>query len=143
MRGHDRINRCLPDELLIEIFRRLHDSKPSRDACSLVCKRWLNLECLSRSTLHIGASGCPDHFLGRITRRFVNVKTVHIDERLSLPIQFEHPSKRFVHKARPSHGEVVQANGVDTRPYLLRAEEQGRGIVKKARPSVRMDEPSS
>nr|POE46327.1 hypothetical protein CFP56_57206 [Quercus suber] len=47
----------------------------------------------------------------------------------------EHPSKRFVHKARPSHGEVVQANGVDTRPYLLRAEEQGRGIVKKARPS--------
>nr|XP_023922352.1 F-box/LRR-repeat protein 4 isoform X3 [Quercus suber] len=89
MRGHDRINRCLPDELLIEIFRRLHDSKPSRDACSLVCKRWLNLECLSRSTLHIGASGCPDHFLGRITRRFVNVKTVHIDERLSLPIQFK------------------------------------------------------
>nr|POE55162.1 hypothetical protein CFP56_02164 [Quercus suber] len=49
----------------------------------------------------------------------------------------EHPSKRFVHKARPSHGEVVQANGVDTRPYLLRAEEQGRGIVKKARPSVK------
>nr|POE83068.1 hypothetical protein CFP56_18556 [Quercus suber] len=48
----------------------------------------------------------------------------------------EHPSKRFVHKARPSHGEVVQANGVDTRPYLLRAEEQGRGIVKKARPST-------
>nr|POF12504.1 hypothetical protein CFP56_29077 [Quercus suber] len=33
---------------------------------------------------------------------------------------------------RPSHGEVVQANGIDTRPYLLRAEEQGRGIVKKA-----------
>nr|POE46690.1 hypothetical protein CFP56_65728 [Quercus suber] len=42
------------------------------------------------------------------------------------------PSKTFVHKARPSHGEVVQANGIDTRPYLLRAEEQGRGIVKKA-----------
>nr|POF08488.1 hypothetical protein CFP56_42626 [Quercus suber] len=55
----------------------------------------------------------------------------------------EHPSKRFVHKARPSHGEVVQANLVDTRPYLLRAEEQGRGVVKKACPSVRMDEPSS
>nr|POE97501.1 redox-regulatory protein [Quercus suber] len=47
----------------------------------------------------------------------------------------KYPSKRFVHKARPSHGEVVQANGVDTRPYLLRTEEQGRGIVKKARPS--------
>nr|POE57091.1 hypothetical protein CFP56_02117 [Quercus suber] len=47
----------------------------------------------------------------------------------------EHPSKRFVHKARPSHGEVVQANGVDTRPCLLRAEEQGRGIAEKARPS--------
>nr|POF25063.1 hypothetical protein CFP56_60414 [Quercus suber] len=58
---------------------------------------------------------------------------------------------QFVHKARPSHGEVVYetstrrgfTNGVDTRPYLLRAEEQGRGIVKKARPFVRMDEPSS
>nr|POF12575.1 hypothetical protein CFP56_20058 [Quercus suber] len=34
-------------------------------------------------------------------------------------------------------------NGFNTRSYLLHSEEQGRGIVKMARPSVRMDEPSS
>jgi F-box/leucine-rich repeat protein 2/20 len=70
----------------MEIFRRL-DAKPSRDACSLVCKRWLRLERVSRSTIRIGASGSPEHFVKLITRRFVNVRTVHVDERLSLPAQ--------------------------------------------------------
>nr|POF02753.1 hypothetical protein CFP56_25112 [Quercus suber] len=49
------------------------------------------------------------------------------------------PSKKFVHEARPSHGEVVQAMGRSSKPIesilVLTSEEQGRGIVKKARPS--------
>ncbi|MBA0616472.1 hypothetical protein Godav_016516 [Gossypium davidsonii] len=85
MRGHDWINTCLPDELILEILRRL-DSKSSHDACSLVCKRWLGLERLSRSTLRIGASGSPDIFIKFLAQRFVNVKAVHIDERLSISL---------------------------------------------------------
>ncbi|GKU85623.1 hypothetical protein SLEP1_g262 [Rubroshorea leprosula] len=87
MRGHDWINTCLPDELIEEIFQRV-DSKSDRDACSLVCKRWLGLERLSRTTLRIGASSCPDLFVNLLASRFPNVKTVHIDERLaiSLPV---------------------------------------------------------
>ncbi|KAK9933529.1 hypothetical protein M0R45_020724 [Rubus argutus] len=61
--GHDWINTCLPDELIVDIFRRLLDSKPSHDSCSLVCKRWLALERLSRTTLRIGATGSPDLFV--------------------------------------------------------------------------------
>uniref|UniRef100_A0A5B7BJ11 F-box domain-containing protein n=1 Tax=Davidia involucrata TaxID=16924 RepID=A0A5B7BJ11_DAVIN len=89
MRGHDRINSILPDELILEIFRHL-DSKSSRDACSLVCKRWLDLERLSRDTIRIGASGSPDALVKLLARRFVNVTNVHIDERLSvfLPVQY-------------------------------------------------------
>ncbi|KAK6254626.1 hypothetical protein SCA6_015931 [Theobroma cacao] len=83
MRGHDWINTCLPDELILEILRRV-DSKASHDACSLVCKRWLGLERLSRSTLRIDASGSPDLFVKLLAQRFVNVKAVHIDERLSV-----------------------------------------------------------
>ncbi|PPD95141.1 hypothetical protein GOBAR_DD07830 [Gossypium barbadense] len=85
MRGHDWINTCLPDELILEILRRL-DSKSSHDACSLVCKRWLGLERLSRSILRIGASGSPDIFIKFLAQRFVNVKAVHIDERLSISL---------------------------------------------------------
>ncbi|KAG5104922.1 hypothetical protein JHK82_041892 [Glycine max] len=50
MRGHDWINTLLPDELLIEIFRRL-DSKSSRDAGSLVYTRWLRLERFTRAAI--------------------------------------------------------------------------------------------
>lgn len=85
MRGHDRINTCLPDEVILEIFRHL-DSKASHDACSLVCRRWLTLERLSRTTLRIGASGSPDLFVKLLARRFVNAKNIHIDERLSVSI---------------------------------------------------------
>ncbi|XP_050372022.1 F-box/LRR-repeat protein 4 isoform X2 [Argentina anserina] len=85
--GHDRINTCLPDELIVEVFRRL-DSKPSHDSSSLVCKRWLALERRSRTSLRIGATGNPDLFVDLLSRRFVNVRHVHIDERLniSLPV---------------------------------------------------------
>ncbi|KAI4317709.1 hypothetical protein L6164_025558 [Bauhinia variegata] len=88
MRGHDWINTSLPDELIVEIFSRL-SSKSSRDACSLVCKRWLCLERLSRATIRIGATGSPDLFVNLLATRFSNVRNVHIDERLSisLPVQ--------------------------------------------------------
>lgn len=89
MRGHDWINTALPDELIVEIFRCL-DSKLSRDACSLVCRRWLKLERLSRTTLRIGATGSPDLFVQLLARRFVNVRNVHIDERLAISFSL-HP----------------------------------------------------
>ncbi|PSR92662.1 F-box/LRR-repeat protein [Actinidia chinensis var. chinensis] len=89
MRGHDRINTWLPDELILEIFNQL-GSKSSRDACSLVCKRWLDLERLSRVTIRVGASNNPDALVKLLARRFVNVRNVYFDERLSvsLPGQF-------------------------------------------------------
>lgn len=85
---HDWINTCLPDELIVEIFRRL-DSKSSRDSCSLVCNRWLRLERLTRSSIRIGATGSPDLFVQLLASRFTNVTAVHIDERLSVspPVQ--------------------------------------------------------
>ena len=85
MRGHDWINTCLPDELILEILRRV-DSKPNHDSCSLVCKRWLGLERFSRTTLRIGASGSPDLFVKFLAQRFVNVKAVLINERLSISL---------------------------------------------------------
>ena len=94
MRGHDWINTCLPDELIVEIIRRL-DSKPGRDACSLVCKRWLALERLSRTTLRIGATGSPDLFVELLARRFNNVRNVHIDERLNISLPLEPVSPLF------------------------------------------------
>lgn len=88
MRGRDWINQILPDELILDIFRHV-ESKASRDACALVCKRWLRLERISRVTLRIGASGCPDALIKVLARRFVNVRNVFVDERLSisLPVQ--------------------------------------------------------
>ena len=89
MRGRDYINPALPDELILEIFRRL-DSKTRRDACSLVCKRWLDLERLSRDTIRVGASSHPDLQIKLLARHFVNIRNVYVDERLSisLPVQF-------------------------------------------------------
>lgn len=88
MRGFDRINGVLPDELILEIFRHL-ETKPSRDACSLVCKRWLCLERLSRDTIRIGASASPDNLVKLLGRRFPNIRYVFVDERISvtLPVQ--------------------------------------------------------
>lgn len=83
MRGHDWINTCLPDELLLEILRRV-DCKATRDICSLVCKRWLLLDRLRRTTIRFGAFASPDVFIRVLASRFVNVKVFHIDERLSL-----------------------------------------------------------
>ncbi|CAI0466491.1 unnamed protein product [Linum tenue] len=93
MRCHDWINTLLPEEIVLEIFRRL-DSKHTRDACSLVCKRWLSLERLSRTTLRIGASGNPDFFIHLLSSRFPNIKTIHIDERLSISLPSQLGRKR-------------------------------------------------
>ncbi|KAL6293305.1 hypothetical protein ACE6H2_001447 [Prunus campanulata] len=71
MRGHDRINTFIPDELILEMFRRL-DSKPSHDACSLVCKRWLALERLSRTSLRICATVSPNLVVDPLADRFRN-----------------------------------------------------------------------
>ncbi|GAV63348.1 LOW QUALITY PROTEIN: Adap_comp_sub domain-containing protein/F-box-like domain-containing protein/LRR_6 domain-containing protein [Cephalotus follicularis] len=102
MRGHDRINTCLPDELILEIFHHV-ESKPSRDACSLVCKRWLDLERLSRTSLRIGASGTPDVSVKLLARRFVNVNSVHIDERLVISPPDHLGSRRGSAQSRPSY----------------------------------------
>jgi len=91
MRGHDRINNCLPEELILEIFRRL-ESKPNRDACSLVCKRWLSLERFSRTTLRIGASFSPDDFISLLSRRFLHITAIHVDERISVSLPSLSPS---------------------------------------------------
>ncbi|GMP56673.1 hypothetical protein CsSME_00021076 [Camellia sinensis var. sinensis] len=90
MRGRDRINPVLPDELILEVFHNL-DSKPSHDACSLVCKRWLGLARLNRTTIRVGSSDNADALVQMLARRFVNVRNVFIDERLSisLPVQFQ------------------------------------------------------
>ncbi|KAJ0770349.1 putative F-box-like domain superfamily protein [Helianthus annuus] len=82
MKGHDWINSMLPDELMLEIFRNLY-SKSTRDACSLVCRRWLTLERLSRDTIRIGASASPDSLVNLISTRFVNVTNLYVDERIS------------------------------------------------------------
>ncbi|XP_012069470.1 F-box/LRR-repeat protein 4 isoform X1 [Jatropha curcas] len=121
MRGHDWINTCLPDELIIEIFRHL-DSKGSRDACSLVCKRWLALERLSRTTLRIGASGNPDLFVKLLARRFHNVKTIHIDERFSISIPVPFGRKRGSDQSTPPlklHSEKGVSEGGQFEPYCL------------------------
>ncbi|KAL8158099.1 hypothetical protein AgCh_002707 [Apium graveolens] len=85
MRGRDWINLILPDELILEIFDHF-DSKSSRDACSLVCKRWCCLERISRDTIRIGASGSPDELVRVLSKKFVNVKNLFVDERLAMPL---------------------------------------------------------
>uniref|UniRef100_A0A251T7G8 Putative F-box domain-containing protein n=1 Tax=Helianthus annuus TaxID=4232 RepID=A0A251T7G8_HELAN len=77
----------LPDELMLEIFRNLY-SKCSRDACSLVCRRWLTLERLSRDTIRIGGSASPDSLVNLISSHFLNVTNLYVDERLSGPHPF-------------------------------------------------------
>ena len=96
MKAFDLVNGVLPDELIVEIFRRL-DAKPSRDACSLVCKRWLSLERLSRDTIHIGASASPDKLVELLGRLFPNIQYVFVDERISvtLPVQCVSGSLNF------------------------------------------------
>ncbi|KAK9903108.1 hypothetical protein M0R45_001248 [Rubus argutus] len=114
--GHDWINTCLPDELIVDIFRRLLDSKPSHDSCSLVCKRWLALERLSRTTLRIGATGSPDLFVNLLSRSFVNVRNVYIDERLniSLPAQLGRLARKrgTSHSYNKSEDDVLEPNSL-------------------------------
>ncbi|KZV49407.1 F-box/LRR-repeat protein 4-like [Dorcoceras hygrometricum] len=82
----DLINAVLPDELIEEIFGHL-ESKLSRDACSLVCKRWLSLERLSRFSISISSS-TPESYIRLLSTVFVNLRSVYIDERrtMSLPV---------------------------------------------------------
>lgn len=88
MRGFDRINAVLPDDLILEVFRRL-GAKGSRDACSLVCKRWLGLERRSRETIRIGASASPDALVELLGRQFPNTLYVFVDERISVTLPFQ------------------------------------------------------
>ncbi|KAF5736889.1 F-box/LRR-repeat protein 4-like [Tripterygium wilfordii] len=124
MRGHDRINTFLPDELILEVFTHL-DSKASRDSCSLVCKRWLALERLSRTTLRIGASGTPDIFLRLLARRFLCVKAIHIDEHLSVSLPVQPRRRRGSDRSTlPYHklhyfGEKSGYEDSETEPYFL------------------------
>ncbi|CAM8902992.1 unnamed protein product [Rhodiola kirilowii] len=110
MRKYDRINAYLPDELIIEIFRRL-DAKSSRDACSLVCKRWLKLERLSRTTLRIGASGSPDLFVHILSRRFSNATRIFVDERLSIALPAP-PGRRRNHGRSPKSSLKVKSSSI-------------------------------
>lgn len=80
----DLINVVLPDELIQEIFGHL-EAKWSRDACSLVCKRWLSLERLSRFAISISSS-TPESYIRLLSSVFVNLRIVHIDERRSMPL---------------------------------------------------------
>ena len=79
MRRFDRINLVLPDNLMVKIFWYL-ESKRNREAFSLVCKRWLNLERLSREIIHISFTDGTDALLKLLTNRYVNVHDVSIDE---------------------------------------------------------------
>lgn len=94
MRGSDRINGLLPDDVMLEIFRRL-EAKGSRDACSLVCKRWLGLERLGRETIRIGASASPDQLVELLGRLFPNTLYVFVDERISVTLPFQCVSGSF------------------------------------------------
>ncbi|KAF5206214.1 F-box/LRR-repeat protein [Thalictrum thalictroides] len=82
MKGYDLINTILPEELILEIFTHLEESKSTRDSSSLVCKKWLKLERLTRKTIRIGATGNPDDLVKRLTDQFTNVRYVYFDERL-------------------------------------------------------------
>ncbi|KAK4405656.1 F-box/LRR-repeat protein 4 [Sesamum angolense] len=119
--GFDRINAVLPDELILEIFRHV-ESKPSRDACSLVCKRWLGLERLSRDTIRIGASATPDSLVKLLSSRFPNIRYVFIDERLSISLPVQYGKRRRISRTIPSIGRfhdgsdqsVVEMDGIAT-----------------------------
>lgn len=84
MRRCDRINGFLPDELILEVFRHL-ETKSCRDACSLVCKRWLSLERLGREIIRIGASASPEDLIKALSRSFPNIRCVFVDESIYVP----------------------------------------------------------
>ncbi|OIV95878.1 hypothetical protein TanjilG_06854 [Lupinus angustifolius] len=117
MRGHDRFNTSLPDDLIIEIFRRL-DSKSKRDACSLVCHRWLRLHRLTRSSLKIGASGSPDRFLQILSTRFPNVTDIYVDERFAISPPPCIGRKRSRDNSKVSSEESCGSVGNVDSPYL-------------------------
>lgn len=88
MRGHDWINTCFPDDLIVEIFSRLH-SMSTRDACSLVCRRRFRLERLTRTTLRIASTHLSS--LHRLPTRFSNLRNLYIDQSLSIPLHLVRP----------------------------------------------------
>lgn len=88
MRGHDWINTCFPDDLIVEIFSRLH-SMSTRDACSLVCRRWFRLQRLTRTTLRIASTHLSS--LHRLPTRFSNLRNLYIDQSLSIPLHLVRP----------------------------------------------------
>ncbi|KAL6581822.1 hypothetical protein OROMI_005836 [Orobanche minor] len=120
MRDFDRINEVLPDELILEIFRQV-ESKPTRDACSLVCKRWLSLERLSRDTIRIGASDSSGNLIKLLSSRFPNIRSVFIDERISvslpLPVQCGSRKRRRVSCASTSSGRFGHGSDQSVSEY--------------------------
>ncbi|KAK4482906.1 hypothetical protein RD792_010079 [Penstemon davidsonii] len=99
----DLINSKLPDDQLIEIFRRI-DSNSDRDSCCLVCIRWFHLERLSRKTIQFGRSGrneSTNHMVRLFSRRFVNVENVFINE-LSVWTSTRLGKRRPVHRRSAS-----------------------------------------
>ncbi|KAL2506733.1 F-box/LRR-repeat protein 4 [Abeliophyllum distichum] len=112
MRGQDLINTKLDDELIVEIFRHL-DSMSSRDACSLVCKRWLGLERPRRDAIRIGGSGITDALVRLLARRFTNAQNVYINEiPISLPARFVRG--RRINRPPLSGQSVSEQNGTGT-----------------------------
>jgi hypothetical protein len=85
MRGRDLINGMLPDEALMEIMKYGDGRSSDRDACALVCRRWLTL----------GATGQSDACLARMLQRFSNLRQVCVDERLPVPLP---SNRRFPHR---------------------------------------------
>ncbi|KAL8515428.1 hypothetical protein ACS0TY_014212 [Phlomoides rotata] len=116
MRGCDRINGVLPDELLLEVFRHL-ETKSCRDACSLVCKRWLSLERLGRETIRIAASASPEDLIKALSGSFPNIRCVFVDESIYVPQPVEQRKKRRTGRHALSRGRSHQSVSEDDGNY--------------------------
>ncbi|KAL2530426.1 F-box/LRR-repeat protein 4 [Forsythia ovata] len=85
----------------------------NRDACSLVCKRWLGLERPSRDAIRIGGSGITDALVRLLARRFMNAQNVYINEiPISLPARFVRG--RRINRPPLSGQSVSEQNGMGT-----------------------------
>jgi F-box and leucine-rich repeat protein 2/20 len=79
MKGADLINTVLPEEVLMEILRRV-ETKPDLDSCALVCRKWNRIDRSTRRTVKIAASGSADLLLACVIERFTGLTSVFIDE---------------------------------------------------------------